>query len=71
MELVRGAPYRPMTQGKIERWHRTIKNVVLLDNYYSPEELPVAIERFVASYNYERYHKSPDNLAPANVCFER
>jgi len=68
---VRGAPYHPMTQGKIERWHRTMKNVVLLDNYYSPEELSAAIERFVAYYNYERYHESLDNLTPADVYFGR
>jgi len=71
MEHVRGAPYHPMTQGKIERWHRTMKNVVLLDNYYSPEELSAAIGRFVAYYNYERYHESLDNLTPAEVYFGR
>jgi transposase InsO family protein len=27
---VRGAPYHPMTQGKIERWHQTLKNRILL-----------------------------------------
>jgi transposase InsO family protein len=71
MEHVRGAPYHPMTQGKIERWHRTMKNVVLLDNYYSPEELSAAIERFVNYYNYERYHESLENLTPADVYFGR
>ncbi len=30
---IRGAPYHPMTQGKIERWHQTMKNRVLLENY--------------------------------------
>jgi transposase InsO family protein len=29
---VRGAPYHPQTQGKIERWHQTLKNRNLLDN---------------------------------------
>jgi hypothetical protein len=32
----------PQTQGKIERYHRTMKNVVKLDNYYAPEELEKA-----------------------------
>jgi transposase InsO family protein len=26
MQHVRGAPYHPQTQGKIERWHQTLKN---------------------------------------------
>jgi putative transposase len=67
MEHVRGAPFHPMTQGKIERWHRTMKNVVKLQNYYSPEELESAIAEFVHYYNHERYHESLDNLTPADV----
>jgi putative transposase len=39
MQHVRGAPYRPQTQGKIERWHQTLKNRILLDNYYLPGDL--------------------------------
>jgi transposase InsO family protein len=34
MPHIRGAPYHPMTQGKIERWHLTLKNRILLENYY-------------------------------------
>ena len=60
-----------MTQGKIERWHRTMKNVVKLENYYSPEELKVAIARFVKYYNQERYHESLDNMTPADVYYGR
>ena len=36
MPHIRGAPYHPMTQGKIERWHLTLKNRILLENYYRP-----------------------------------
>ena len=39
IEHVRGAPYHPQTQGKIERWHQTLKNRILLDNYYLPGDL--------------------------------
>jgi hypothetical protein len=39
MTHTRGRPYHPQTQGKIERWHRPMKNQVLLENYYSPSEL--------------------------------
>jgi RNA-directed DNA polymerase len=35
----RGKPYHPMTQGKIERWHRSLKNRILLENYYLPVTL--------------------------------
>ena len=28
-----------MTQGKIERWHQTLKNRILLENYCLPRDL--------------------------------
>ncbi len=71
MAHVRGAPYHPMTQGKIERWHQTLKNRILLENYYLPGDLEVQIEAFVADYNHCRYHESIDNLTPADVYFGR
>ena len=49
---VRGAPYHPMTQGKIERWHQTLKNRILLENYYLPGDLEAQIAAFVADYNH-------------------
>ena len=67
----RGRPYHPQTQGKIERWHRTMKNVVKLENYYFPGELKIALKDFVAYYNNERYHESLDNVTPADVYFGR
>ena len=66
---IHGRPCHPQTQGKIERYHRTMKNVVKLDNYYSPEELKRALEKFVYHYNYERYHESINNLRPCDVYF--
>ena len=67
MSHTRGAPYHPMTQGKIERYHRSLKNVVKLQNYYLPEELEREIGRFIHHYNHERVHESLDNLTPADV----
>jgi transposase InsO family protein len=71
MEHVRGAPYHPMTQGKIERWHQTLKNRILLENYYLPGDLEAQIAAFVADYNHLRYHESIANLTPADVYFGR
>jgi hypothetical protein len=71
MRHTRGAPYHPMTQGKIERWHQTLKNRILLENYYLPGDLEAQIDAFVAYYNHRRYHESIDNLTPADVYFGR
>jgi putative transposase len=71
MDHVRGAPYHPMTQGKIERWHQTLKNRILLENYYLPGDLEAEIDAFVADYNHLRYHESIGNLTPADVYFGR
>jgi transposase InsO family protein len=71
MSHTRGRPYHPMTQGKIERYHRTMKNRVLLENYYLPGELEKSIEQFVDHYNHRRYHESLNNLTPADVYFGR
>ena len=71
MDHVRGAPYHPQTQGKIERWHQTLKNRILLENYYLPGDLEAEIGAFVADYNHRRYHESLANLTPADVYFGR
>ena len=71
MTHTRGKPYHPMTQGKIERYHRTLKNTVKLENYYLPGELEREIARFVEHYNNHRVHESLDNLTPADVYFGR
>lgn len=69
MDHVRGAPYHPQTQGKIERWHQTLKNRILLENYFLPGDLSAQIERFIDHYNHRRYHESLQNLTPADVYF--
>jgi transposase InsO family protein len=71
IDHVRGAPYHPMTQGKIERWHQTLKNRILLENYYLPGDLEAEIAAFIADYNHRRYHESLGNLTPADVYFGR
>ncbi len=54
MSHVRGAPYHPMTQGRIERWHQTLKNRILLENYYPQGDLETKIADFVTHYSYRR-----------------
>jgi putative transposase len=71
MDHVRGAPNHPQTQGKIERWHQTLKNRILLENYYLPGALEQAVAAFVEHYNHRRYHESLGNLTPADVYFGR
>lgn len=67
IEHIRGAPCHPQTQGKIERWHRTLKNRILLENHFLPGELEARIEAFVGHYNHRRHHESLRNLTPADV----
>ena len=71
IDHVRGAPSHPQTQGKIERWHQTLKNRLLLENYYLPGDLEAKIQAFVDHYNHRRYHESLHNLTPADVFFGR
>lgn len=68
---IRGAPCHRQTQGKIERWHQTMKNRLLLENYYLPGDLEAQISSFVEHYNHRRYHESLNNLTPADVYFGR
>lgn len=67
IDHTRGQPFHPMTQGKIERFHRSMKNIINLENYYYPWELEKRLGEFVSYYNHERYHESIDNLTPADV----
>ena len=71
MEHVHGAPCHPQTLGKIERWHETLKNRILLENYYLPGELEAGVAAFVDHCNHRRVHESLDNLTPAEVYFGR
>jgi transposase InsO family protein len=71
IDHTRGKPYHPMTQGKIERYHRSMKNILLLENYYSPPELEHYIGLFVDHYNSDRYHEALNNVTPADVYYGR
>ena len=71
MAHTRGAPHHPMTQGKIERWHQTLKNRILLEHYVLPGDLEAQVAAFITYYNHQRYHESLGNLTPADVYFGR
>ena len=71
IEHTRGAPYHPMTQGKIERYHRSMKNLVQLQNYAYPWDLERESACFVDYCNHQRYHESLGNVTPADVYFGR
>ncbi|QFT80049.1 hypothetical protein FIU89_05435 [Roseovarius sp. THAF27] len=52
-------------------WHQTLKDRILLENYYLPGALEESIGDFVEQYNHQRYHESLGNLTPADVYFGR
>ena len=61
------SPFHPQTNGKLERYHRTIKLDVNQIPYDVPGNLEVAITDFVNYYNYRRYHKALGNVTPSDV----
>jgi len=61
------SPYHPQTNGKIERYHRTIKGELGLLPYDVPGELEKAIRAFVDYYNYRRYHEGLGDVTPYDV----
>ncbi len=71
IDHVRSAPNHPQTQGKIERWHQTLKYLILLEKFYLPGALEKPIAAFVEHYDNQRYHESLGNLTPADVYFAR
>jgi putative transposase len=64
---VLAAPYHPQTNGKLERYHQTLKRDVNQLPYDVPRELEVAIGKFVDFYNYRRYHKALKDIIPADM----
>jgi transposase InsO family protein len=71
IKQIHGRAHHPQTQGKIERYHRSMKSIVKLNTFFFPWELEQAIADFVAYYNHERYHESLDNVTPADMFFGR
>ncbi len=64
---IRCSPHHPQTNGKLERFHETLKARTNLLVWTSPGELRAAIARFIEFYNQRRYHEGIGNVAPADV----
>ncbi|YBW38410.1 transposase family protein [Nitrobacter sp. TKz-YC01] len=51
--------------------HETLKNRILLENYFLPGDLERQIEAFVEHYSHQRHHESLSNVTPADAYFGR
>jgi putative transposase len=61
------SPYHPQTNGKIERYHRSLKGEINHLPYDMPSELEKAIAAFIEYYNYRRYHEGLGDVTPNDV----
>lgn len=67
---VRTAYRHPETNGRLERYHLTLKDATQrLEDYRSPAVARAAIEQFVYVYNTQRPHQALDYVTPASVHF--
>jgi transposase InsO family protein len=71
MKHILAAPFHPQTNGKIERYHQTLKGEINQLPHEMPSHLRGAIEKFVEYYNHRRYHEALGNVTPADVYYGR
>ena len=68
---ITASPFHPQTNGKIERYHRSLKGEINQVPYDMPSELKEAIRAFIEYYNYQRYHEGLGNVTPYDVYTDR
>ena len=67
MTHVRTSPYYPQSNGKLERWHRSVKGECLRPGTpLSLDDARRLVERYVAHYNQVRLHSALGYLTPAD-----
>jgi transposase InsO family protein len=67
MTHVRTSPFYPQSNGKIERWHQSLKKEAIRPK--TPTTLAEArqvVATFVEHYNYQRLHSAIGYIAPAD-----
>lgn len=65
MTHVRTSPFYPQSNGKLERYHRTVKSKALrVAAPSSADEARRVVEQFVEHYNNERLHSALGYIAP-------
>lgn len=65
MTHVRTSPYYPQSNGKIERWHKTLKSDAIRSaSLRTLDDAKQIVERFVTNYNGERLHSAIGYITP-------
>ena len=72
MTHVRTSPFYPQSNGKLERYHKTIKNECIRPGVpLSLEEARIQIAEYIRYYNEERLHSAIGYIAPKDKLFGR
>lgn len=67
IEHITASPFHPQTNGKTERYHRSLKEQINQLPYDLPAELKSTIRSFIEYHNYRRYHEGLGNVTPCGV----